>query len=62
MLKHFSKVNLEDLDFKEVDKEIEADEAIQATTTAPEENTLEGNDCEPEDASIDSDGGDKATV
>ena len=62
MLKHFSRVNLEDLDFKEVDKEMEADEAIQAATTALEENAPKGSDCEPEDASVDSVGGDKATV
>ena len=62
MLKHFSRVNLEDLDFEEVDKEMEADKAVQAVAATLEENAPEGNDREPEDASIDNAGGDEATV
>lgn len=42
MLKHSSGVNLEDLDFEEVDKEMEADEIAQVATTTLEENALEG--------------------
>ena len=41
MLKHSSRVNLEDLDFEEVDKEMEVDEAAQVATAALEENALE---------------------
>ena len=49
---------MEELDFKEVDKEVEAD---QAATTL-EENTPESNDLEPEDATVDAAGGDEATT
>ena len=62
MLKHSSGVNLEYLDFEEVDKEMEVDEAAQAVAAAPEENASEGNDREPEDASVNSASGDEATV
>ena len=41
MLKHSSRVNLEDLDFEEVDKEMEVDEAAQVAIAALEENALE---------------------
>ena len=41
MLKHSSRVNLEDLDFEEVDKEMEADEAAQVAAVALEKNALE---------------------
>ena len=61
MLKHPFEVNLDELDFKEVDKEMEADKAAQAVA-ALEENTLESNDPEPEDAPIDAVGGDEATT
>ena len=61
MLKHPFEVNLEELDFEEVDKEIEANEAAQVVV-ALEENTLESNDPEPEDAPIDAAGGDEATT
>ena len=61
MVKHPFRVNLEELDFKEVDKEVEADEAAQAATTL-EENTPESNDLEPEDATVDAAGGDEATT
>ena len=57
MLKHPFEVNLDELDFEEVDKEMEVDEATQAVA-ALEENTLENNDPEPEDAPIDAAGGD----
>ena len=60
MLKHSSRVNLEDLDFEEVDKEMEADEATQVVATALEENG--GKDRELEDASVDAVGGDEAIV
>ena len=62
MVKHSSEVNLEDLDFKEVDKEVEADEATQVATTALEENAPLGNDREPEDAPVDAASGDEVTV
>ena len=52
---------MEELDFKEVEKEVEANEAAQAATTL-EENTLESNDLEPEDATVDAAGGDEATT
>ena len=61
MVKHPFGVNLEELDFEEVDKEMEADEATQATV-ALEENALESNDPEPEDAFVDAVGGDEATT
>ena len=61
MVKHPFEVNLDKLDFEEVDKEMEADEATQAVA-ALEENTLESNDPEPEDAPIDAAGGDEATT
>lgn len=37
LVKHPSGVNLEDLDFKEVDKEMEANEATQATAAPQKE-------------------------
>ena len=52
---------MEELDFKEVEKEVEADEAAQAATTL-EENTPESNDLEPEDATVDAAGRDEATT
>ena len=61
MLKHPFEVNLDELDFEEVDKEMEVDKAAQAVA-ALEENTLESNDPEPEDAPIDAAGGDEATT
>ena len=61
MVKHPSGVNLDELDFKEVDKEMEADEVTQAAATL-EENTLKGNDPKPEDSPIDVAGGDEATT
>ena len=63
MVKHSSGVNLGDLDFEEVDKEMEANEATQtAAVAALEENALEGYDCEPEDALVNAASGDEATV
>ena len=61
MVKHLSGVNLEELDFKEVDKEMEVDKATQATATL-EQNTPESNDLEPEDTPIDAAGRDEATT
>ena len=61
MVKHPSGVNLDELDFKEVDKEMEADEVTQAAATL-EKNTLMGNDPKPEDSPIDVAGGDEATT
>lgn len=61
MVKHPSRVNLEDLDFEEVDKEMEADEAAKPIVT-PEKNALMGNDLELKDAPIDAAGGDEATT
>ena len=52
---------MDELDFKEVDKEMEADEVTQAVATL-EENTLKGNDPKPEDSPIDVAGGDEATT
>ena len=46
MVKHPSGVNLEELDFEEVDKEMEAHEATQAAI-ASEENALEGDNPDP---------------
>ena len=57
MVKHPSGVNLEELDFEEVDKEMEA---AQAAAVGLEENALEGNDPKPKDAPVDAAGGDKA--
>lgn len=59
--KHPSRVNLEDLDFEEVDKEIKANETAQATV-ALKENALEGNNSDPEDALVDTVEGDEATT
>ena len=59
--KHPSRVNLEDLDFEEVDKEIKANETAQAIV-ALEENALEGNNPDPEDALVDTVEGDEATT
>ena len=42
MVNHPYGVNLEELDFEEVDKEMEADEAAQAAV-ASEKNAPEGN-------------------
>lgn len=61
MVKHPSRVNLEDLDFEEVDKEMEANEAAKPIVT-PEKNALMGNDLELKDAPIDAAGGDEATT
>ena len=61
MVKHLRTVNLEELNFEEVDKEMEADEAAQAVATL-EENAPKGNNPELEDAPIDAAGGDKATI
>lgn len=52
---------MEELDFEEVDKEMEADEATQVAV-ALEENAPEGNNLEPEDAFVDATGGDEATI
>ena len=57
MVKHPFGVNLEELDFEEVDKEIEA---AQAAAVGLKENALEGNDPKPKDALVDAAGGDKA--
>ena len=46
MVKHPSGVNLEELDFEEVDKEMEAHEATQAAI-ASEENAPEGDNPDP---------------
>ena len=61
MLKHPFGVNLEELDFDEVDKEMEANKVAQVAA-ALEENTLESNDFELEDAPVDVAGGDEATT
>ena len=61
MVKHPSGVNLEELDFKEVDKEMEVDEAAQATT-ALEENAPKSNVLEPKDTLVDIAGGDEAST
>jgi len=61
MVKHPSGVNLEDLDFEEVDKEMEANEAAQAAV-ALKENALEGNNPNTKDALIDIAKGDEATT
>ena len=56
-------MDLENLDFKVVDKEMEIDVASQATTaTVPKENALGGNGREPENAPIDATGGDEVAV
>ena len=39
LVKHGPRVDLEDLDFEAIDKEMEADEAAQATTTTNENPT-----------------------
>ena len=58
LVKHPLRVNLEDLDFEEVDKEMEADQAI-----APlEENALEDNISNPEGALDGTVGGDEVTT
>lgn len=62
MVKHPSRVNLDELDFKEVDKEMEANEAAQATTAALKENAPEGNELELEDDPIDVASGDEAMI
>ena len=59
MVKHPFGVNLEELDFEEVDKEMEADEAAQVAT-ALEENAPKSNILEPEDTLVDTAGGDEA--
>ena len=61
MVKHPSGVNLEELDFEEVGKEMEADEAAQVAT-ALEENAPKSNVLEPEDTLVDIAGGDEATT
>ena len=61
MVKHLHTVNLEELNFEEVDKEMEADEVAQAVA-ALEENASKGNNPELKDAPIDDAGGDEATI
>lgn len=61
MVKHPFGVNLEDLDFEEVNKEMEADEAAKPIVTH-EKNALKGNDLELKIAPIDVAGGDEATT
>ena len=48
-MKHGPGVDLEDLDFEAIDKEMEADEAAQATTTTDEnpKNPREGGNNAP---------------
>ncbi|KAL0015669.1 hypothetical protein SO802_002738 [Lithocarpus litseifolius] len=60
LVKHPSGVDLENLDFEEVDKEIEIDEATQVATT--EENVSKENTANSEGAPIDAAGGDKAAT
>ena len=61
MVKHPSRGDLEELDFEEVDKEMEAEVAAQAIA-ALKENALECNDPEPEDALVDATSRDEATI
>ena len=61
-VKHPFAVDLENLDFKVVDKEMEIDKASQAATAILEENALGGNGREPENAPTNAIGGDEATI
>ena len=58
LVKHPLRVNLEDLDFEEVDKEMEADQAI----ALPKENAPEDNISNPEGALDGTVGGDEVTT
>ena len=55
-------MDLENLDFKVVDKEMEIDVASQATATVPKENAPGGNGREPEKAPIDATSGDEVAI
>ena len=61
-VKHPFGVDLENLDFKVVDKEMEIDVASQATAAVPKENAPGGNGREPENAPIDATGGDEVAI
>ena len=61
-VKHPFAVDLENLDFKAVDKEMEIDKASQAATTIPKENAPGRNGREPENAPTDAVGGNEAAV
>lgn len=61
LVKHHSGINLEDLDFKKVDKEMEAEESSQSTATT-EENVPKEDTANPEDAPTKAVGGDEATA
>ena len=61
-VKHPSGVDLQNLDFKVVDKEIGIDKASQPAAAIPEENAQGGNGRELENAPTDVVGGDKVTV
>ena len=55
-------MDLENLDFKVVDKEMEIDMASQATTVVPKKNALGGNGREPKNTPIDVTGGDEVAI
>ena len=61
-VRHPFAVDLENLDFKAVDKEMEIDKASQPATTILEENAPGGNGREPENAPTNAVGGDEATI
>lgn len=61
MVKDHFGANLEDLDFKEVDKEMEANEAAQAIV-ATKENVLEEDIADPKGAPTNVAGGDEAVT
>ena len=60
LVKHSFRVDLENLDFEEVDKEMEIDKAAQVATT--DKNVPKGNPANPEGAPADTiEGGEAAT-
>ena len=61
LVKHPSRVNLENLDFEEVDKEMEVDEAAQVAATT-EGNVPEENTANPEGALTNATGGDEDAI
>lgn len=61
LVKHHSGVNLEDLDFKKVDKEMEAEESSQSAATT-EENVPKDHTANPEGAPTKAVGRDEATA
>ena len=52
LIKHFVGVDLESLDFEEVDKEMAGDEATQTAVVAPQGNALEPTEASGEEVDV----------